>query len=136
MGFASRFMLCTCVLASLSCQPVHVETRSRQDTHPEARTFMVGDDTWVEIKINSSGEASLVSFDAGTPDSLQHSVEDPYDVLRWKIKAGRKGALATPNYVATLTYKQSSKKIEIQLRSQLANALSETMRVIVHLVPL
>jgi len=136
MRFTDRLALCACVLALPSCQPVHVETRTRQDTHPDARTFIVGDDTWVEIRINSSGETSQVSFDKGTPDSLQHSVQGPYDVLKWRIKVGKDGALATKNYIATLTYKESSKKIEIQLQSQLANALSETMRVIVHLVPL
>ncbi|WP_316413027.1 hypothetical protein [Mesoterricola silvestris] len=136
MNLACKLALCSCAAALISCQPVHVKTVTKTGINPDARTFIVGDDTWVEIKINSSGEQSVVSFENGTPDSLIHSVEDPFDILKWRIKSGKDGKLLTNKYVVTLAYKQSSKKIEVQLQSQLANTLSETMRVIVHLVPL
>jgi len=95
---------------------------------------MVGEDTWVEIKVNSSGEESVVSFDKGIPDSFLHVTEYPYDVLKWRIKVGKNGALDTQKLVATLAYTQSTKRIEIRLSTQASNTLSETINVLVQII--
>ena len=134
MKYIEFFTLLAYLFIFPSCQPVHVETQSRSDTHPLSRTFLLGEDTWVEVKVNSSGEESVVSFDKGTPDSFVHINEYPYDIFKWRIKIGKNGSLETKKFVATLVYKQTTKKIEIFLSSQTSNALSETIRVLVHIV--
>jgi len=119
----------------IGCQPLHVKSTVDIGIQPIARTFIRGEETWVELKtmIPAEGKEWTILFQSKVTPEFKYHIENPYQIIEWKVRNRDEKPIET-KYNIMLVNENTSKKVEVDLSTQTSNAIKETLRVMVRII--
>lgn len=109
--------------AVISCQPAHVIATIDKGYPPEARTHLVGETIWLEVKapLVSGVESWQATFTDGIPDGFTTKAESRETVFSWIVPKERITWFGTSGYDMNLVSGEHTRKLNIRVINNSAN---------------
>ena len=125
LGFAALFSI-------VSCQPVQVATTMEHNYAPEARSYLVGDVIWVEVKIPlvSGVDSWQANFDGETPAGFSSKSTARETIFTWIVAKDRIGWFGTNGYILKLTGGDYSRSVKVRAIDQSANVAQWVVKIL------
>jgi hypothetical protein len=122
----------TALVLSNSCQPVRVVATMEHNYEPEAKTYMIGDVIWVEVKVPlvSGVDSWHATFEGETPEGFSSNSTAKETVFTWTVAKDRITWFGTNGYILKLTGGEHSRSVKVMAIKQSANVAQWVVRIL------
>jgi hypothetical protein len=124
MKFFTQILVVFLSLATtMACQPAHVITSLERGYPPEAKTYLVGEVIWLEVRVPliSGIEGWQAKFSEEIPNGFSSKSNGRDTIFTWIVPNDRITWFGTNGYTVQLTGAEYSKKMNIRITKQTSN---------------
>ena len=120
------------IVLGVSCQPAKVIASVDKGNQPEARSFLKGEQIYVEVKVPlvSGVDTWQAIFPDGTPDGFSAKSNAGETVFSWIVPKDKITWFGTKGYTMKLTGAEYSRELNIRLINQSNSVAQWVIRIV------